>query len=272
MYWYTSNENLLTVEDKDLRNIECGFNEKMKLMICRHCDLAIPAEHIAVHARGKHGIRCSAELAESIISKFQPLALDTIIEFKNTTEELDSPVEGIPIKRGYRCLICRHCAYVWGSMTDHFIKQHRGQDVREQIEKDVEMQLLFGGQLKKWFSIREPGAALVDEQNEDAWTAAQNILAEDKRRVAKGLMEKEENVRLINGFITQTRWDVLVDGEDCKKLMGMAAVAKEKEHLQGIMELCQMYFERISDKLRIGDVLLRRKIMSEGYVTCLDDC
>ena len=40
------------------------------------------------------------------------------------------------------------------------------------------------------------------------------------------------------------------------------------------MEISGKYFTEISDKLRVGDVLLRKKIESEGYVTashCIDD-
>lgn len=154
----------------------------------------------AVHVNGKHAIHCSEELAESIIFKYQPQSLDSIIEFKNVTEELASPIDGIPIKRGYRCLICQHCTQVWGSMTDHFRRQHRGQEVKKQTEENVKMQLLFGGRLRKWFSIKEPGTAPVDEQNDDAWTAVQGLLTKQKRRAMKRIKEKEENVRLVRGL------------------------------------------------------------------------
>lgn len=84
----------------------------MELIICRWCELALVPEFIAVHVREKLGIRCSEEVVESIVRKHQPRGLEAIIRFKNTTEELESCVDGIPIKRGYRCLICRHCIYI----------------------------------------------------------------------------------------------------------------------------------------------------------------
>jgi hypothetical protein len=49
--------------------------------------------------------------------------------------------------------------------------------------------------------------------------------------------------------------------------MALAAMAKEKDRLHRVMEISEKYFTEISDKLRVGDVLLRRKIESEGYVT-----
>src|SRR5579871_6071086 len=108
---------MLMIEDENLKSIECIFNKVRKLVICRRCDLAIAAEHITTHINGKHGIHGSEELVWAIISKYQPWSLDTIIAFRNVTEELEIPVDGIPIKRGYRCLICRHCVRLWDSMT-----------------------------------------------------------------------------------------------------------------------------------------------------------
>jgi Orsellinic acid/F9775 biosynthesis cluster protein D len=255
---------MLIVEDDDLKKVECIFNQKMRLIICRRCDLAIAAEHIVVHVKRKHGIQCSEELAHNIVSKYQPRSLDAIVEFKNIIEELDIPVDGIPIARGYRCLICRYCVRQWNSMMDHFTKKHKGQDREEQIEEGVEMQLLFGGQHRKWFPIREPGSRPIDEQNQAAWPAIQTLLAEDRRKGKKRVKDKEENVRVINGFIIKTRWDILIEGEDQKQLIKMAVVAKEKDRFGEITRLCQSYFEEIADKLRVGDVLLRRKIVSEG--------
>jgi len=151
-------------------------------------------------------------------------------------------------------------------MTDHFIKWHKGSQVKEWTEKNVEMQLLFGGRLRKWFPLKEPGTESIEEQNDDAWMAVESILAEEKRRMIKISKDKEDNVRLINGFIVRTRWDILTEGEDKKKLIEMAAVAKEKDPFREIMDLCRNYFEGIADNMRTGDVLLRRKIGSEGLM------
>jgi hypothetical protein len=71
-------------------------------------------------------------------------------------------------------------------------------------------------------------------------------------------------VRLINGFIVRTRWDESIEGEDKKGLIRLAAAAGERDGLKGVMEPCQSHFGAISDRLRGGDILLRRKIMSDG--------
>lgn len=41
-------------------------------------------------------------------------------------------------------------------------------------------------------------------------------------------------------------------------------IAKEKGPLQNLVEILEIYFMEISDKLLIGDVLLRRNIELEG--------
>jgi len=263
---------MLTVVNDELMKIECVFNHVMKLMICWRCNLAIPAEYIAAHIHGKHGIQCTKECVNSIITNYRPKTVEDIMEFNNSITELDLPVDGIPIEqKGFRCLICQHCTGIWDSMTAHFRAKHRGQNVKEMTESNVEMQLLFGGRLRKWFPLKEPGTESIEEQNDDAWTVVQSILASEKRRTMKNSKDKEDNIRLINGFIVRTGWDILTEGENKKKLIGMSAVAKEKDPLRGIMEQCRNYFEGIANNVRTGDVLLRRKIGSTGFTFQLYD-
>jgi hypothetical protein len=108
----------------------------------------------------------------------------------------------------------------------------------------------------------------VDEENESAWDAVKVLLAK-KRRRARASTGREENVRLLNGFVARTRWDILIEGHDKKQLRALGTIAKEKDSLHKVMEVSEKYFTEISDKLRVGDVLLRRKIESEGYAITL---
>ena len=95
---------MLTIENDELKKIECMFNHVMNFIICRRCDLAIPAEHIRAHVRRKHRIGCSEELVNSIIAIHRPRSADMMKQFKNDTAELDLPVDGIPLKNynGFR--------------------------------------------------------------------------------------------------------------------------------------------------------------------------
>src|SRR5579859_1888727 len=110
--------------------------------------------------------------------------------------------------------------------------------------------------------IRDPGSVRVDENKESVWKAVLVLL---KKKWPCALTEREDNVRLINGFMAQARWDILIESQDKKKLIAMAAVPKSQDRLNRIIKMTYKYFEGISDKLRVGDILLRRKIESTGY-------
>ena len=146
---------------------------------------------------------------------------------------------------------------------EHFRIQHEGKDANEWTEAEIQMQALFGGELKKWLEIIDDSMMEVDEENESAWEAVKVLLAKRKRK-ALASTEREENVRLLSGFVARTRWDILIEGHDKKQLRALAAIAKEKDLLHKVMEVSEQYFTEISDKPRVGDVLLRRKIESEG--------
>jgi len=48
------------------------FNHVMKLVICWRYNLVIPAEYITVYTGGKHGIQCSEDCVNSIITNYGP--------------------------------------------------------------------------------------------------------------------------------------------------------------------------------------------------------
>ena len=252
---------MLIVEDEELRKIECVINEKMKWIICTRCDRAVPPEYLQTHLWTKHKIDCSDNTLNSIITGRELMTLDSLRAWKKNTVALEAAIDGIGVETGHQCMECGHCTPKWGSMTDHFVKKHEGKDAKECTEAGVQMQAPFGGELMKWFEVID--VMEVDEENGSAWEAVKALLAQ-KRRKTRASMDREENVRLLNGFVARTRWDILIEGHDKKQLRALAAIAKEKDPLHKVMEVSEKYFTEISDKLRVGDVLLRRKIESEG--------
>jgi hypothetical protein len=253
----------LIVEDKELQKIECIINEKMKWIICTRCDRAVPPEYLQTHLWTKHRFDCSDDILNSIITGRELKTLDSLRTWKKKTVALEAAIDGIVVETGYRCMECGHCTPKWGSMTDHFVKCHKDKDAKECTEAGIQMQAPFGGELKKWFEIIDSSVMEVDEENESAWEVVKVLLAK-RRRKARQSMGREDNVRLLSGFLSRTRWDVLIEGHDNKQLRALAATAKEKDPLHKVMEVSERYFTEISDKLRVGDVLLRRKIESQG--------
>jgi len=253
----------LIVDDEELRKIECVINERMKWIICTRCDRGVPPEYLQAHLWTKHGIDCSDDTLNSIITGRELKTLASLKAWKKNTIALESAIGGIAMEKGHKCVECRHCTPKWGSMTDHFVKYHKGKDAKECTEAEVQMQAPFGGELKKWFEIIDTSMMNVDEDNESAWEAVKVMLAR-KRRVKRAFTGREENVRLLNGFVARTRWDILIEGHDKKQLRALVAVARENDPLHKVMEVSEKYFTEISDKLRVGDVLLRRKIETAG--------
>ena len=190
------------------------------------------------------------------------MSLDSIRAWKKDTVTLAIGIGGIGVETGHKCMKCGHCTPVWESMTEHFRINHEGKDAKEWTEGDIQMQAPFSGELKKWFEIVDGNMMDIDEENESAWGAVKALLAKKgKARLPTG---REDNVRLLNGFLARTRWDILIEGHDKKQLRALAEVMKEKDRLHKVIEVSESYFADISDKLRVGDVLLRRKIESEG--------
>ena len=78
--------------------------------------------------------------------------------------------------------------------------------------------------------------------------------------------EKEENLRFVNSFVARTRWNILVDHHDWKRLKVLAETPKPGSPLDRVVKLVFKLFDAISDKLRAGDVLMRRKLASTRYL------
>ena len=254
---------MLIVEDEELQKIECIVNEKLKWIICTRCDRGVPPEFLQAHLWNNHKIDCSDDTLNFIIAGHGLMTLDSIRAWKKETVALEAAIGGIEAETGHKCIECAHCTPIWGSMLEHFRTQHEGKEAKEGTEAKIQMQAPFGGELKKWFEIIDHGAMEVDEENESAWEAVKVLLTK-RRRKARTSTGREENVRLLNGFIARTRWDILIEGHDKKQLRALGAIAMEKDRLHKVMEVSEKYFTEISDKLRMGDVLLRRKIESEG--------
>jgi len=155
-------------------------------------------------------------------------SLDSILAFREDTTVLEAAIGGILTREGHKCIECGHCTPVWGSMTDHFVKKHNGLDAKDQTEQGIEMQAPFGGRLKKWLEIIDRSTVEIDEENVSPWEAVKVLLAKSRRK-GRASTEREENVRLLTGFVARTRWDILIEEYDKKQLMALAAMVKEKD-------------------------------------------
>ena len=77
------------------------------------------------------------------------MTFESIKAWKKNTVALEAAIGGIAVETGHKCIECGHCTPVWGSMTDHFVKNHEGKDAKDWTEAEIQMQAPFGGELKK---------------------------------------------------------------------------------------------------------------------------
>jgi hypothetical protein len=75
------------------------INEKLKSIICRRCDKVVAPEHLQTHVSSKHKIYCSHDTVKSIVTGRRLMSLDAIIEFRENTKQLESPIGGIPVMK-----------------------------------------------------------------------------------------------------------------------------------------------------------------------------
>ena len=243
-----------------LHSVECVVNDRMGFIICRRCESAIVPEFLRTHLWKKHRIFCSAEMWMTLVDKHSLMLLDDILKFREGRSTLEWPVEGIPISDGYRCLHCDHYVVRLEVMRKH-LEAHRKENIDVSSER-CKVQSPFRGRLKKCFGIVDRSPRLVEEGEEDApWTVLSAKLGRKRARLST---VKEDNLRLVNSFVARTRWDVLVEDHDWKKLKELAVTPKSGSQLDRIVKLAFKHFDAISDKLRVGDVLVRRKVMSTG--------
>jgi hypothetical protein len=90
------------------------INQKIKWVICRRCDKAVPPGHVKTHLSSKHQIYCSRETLECIFSDHELMSLDSLEAFKNETTTLENAISGIVVEEGHKCIVCGHCTTVWG--------------------------------------------------------------------------------------------------------------------------------------------------------------
>ena len=130
-------------EDELLRGIDCFINQRVGLIICRQCRVAVPPEHLRSHLVTKHDLYRSAEELEFILHSYSVMSLNDATEFVKYTDTLPELISGIPIvEEGYKCLICPGHASSWTMIRDHFSRHHRGKNASIDSEK-CPVQLVF---------------------------------------------------------------------------------------------------------------------------------
>jgi len=243
----------LIVEDKALLEIDCFINEKVGLVICRHCSIAVVPEHLRSHLMTKHDLYRSAEELESILRSHPVMSLNDATAFVKYTDTLSEPINGLPImEEGYKCLICPRHASSWSSIRDHFGQHHRGRKASMESEK-CPVQLVFRGKLNKYMGVAYVKAKEDSLRNP---TLTDALMREDEgEEMEVPTTKRHKSLRQCSTFVARYRWDILIEDEDIEQLKKIASLPKPKEPLMRLVKGTVEYFKRISKSVRMGNVL-----------------
>jgi hypothetical protein len=104
------------------------------------------------------------------------------------------------------------------------------------------------------------------EDNTEWKTAIDTEFAESMANLRISGANERGNLRLKNVFIAKTRWDAMVEGLDLQEVVKSAAAPLVNDELHGIILCGRRYIHKTCDALDKGSVIVKRVLMSGGYV------
>jgi len=71
----------------------------------------------------------------------------------------------------------------------------------------------------------------------------------------------------MNVFIAKTRWDAMMEGKDLKEVVMLAGVSPSNQNLHKIILCGRRYIHKTCEALNKDSVVIKRLLMSGGYLT-----
>jgi hypothetical protein len=124
------------------------------------------------------------------------------------------PIEGLPILDGYKCMQCIYYVFKSEAIRKH-VRSHEWEEGTDRWERCT-VQSPFGGRFKKCFGVSDRLVRAAEDSGENAaWTVLSAKLGRKRARLST---VKEDDLRFVSSFVARTRWDILVEDHDWKKL------------------------------------------------------
>jgi hypothetical protein len=145
-------------------------------------------------------------------------------------------------------------------MTEHVRHEHDGQGTR----KPHAVQLVFSTWSRRYVGIVvEPGYGQCSGTD---GTLADALKLELERAERGDRMKgpPKKALRLFNPFFVRSRWDLFIEDEDLDSLKALGERPGKRDVLSGLIEATVTHFDRVSEKLITGNVLVRRWMKSLG--------
>lgn len=237
------------------------------LIICKDCGTGVPSDWVPSHLKAHHGIRATKDQAMAFLGLKGDAMTAAQAEDWIQSVWVDRTLQNIPVIKGFRCNECQYSAATMKVMTDHFCKKHKGMKVAEHSE-GCKVQLVFKTRLHKYIQVEEYDEMEVDTECDPDWKKAVELaFVESMANVKISGMKGHGNLRLMNLFIAETRWDVMVDGKDLKEIVTIAGVPPSNQNLHKIILCGKRYIHKTCEALDKGSVIMKRLLMSGGYLT-----
>ena len=243
-----------------------AVDERYNLIVCKECGIGLPSDWVVAHLKEHHGVKTTMEEVLALL-RVGDYAM-TLAEAENWIQNIwvGTAVQNIPVVKGFRCKECQYSGTGKQVMKNHFFKKHKGLKRAENTE-ECKVQLVFKGGLQKYIQVEEHDEMEVESERNMGWNQAiAREFRESMANVRISGLNGHGNLRLMNVFIAKTRWDVLVEGKDLKELVTIAGAPVVNQNLQKIMLCGRRYIHKACEALNKGSVIVKRRLMSGGYV------
>ena len=131
---------------------------------------------------------------------------------------------------------------------------------------------MFKDGLQKYIQIEEEDEEMeVDSEGEIEWERAIEMEFEESMiNLSVSKTNEHENLRFMNIFIAKTRWDSLLEGKDLKEIVKITETSSCNLNLHKIMLYERRYIHQTCEMLDKGNIMMKRLLMSVGYVIILE--
>jgi len=259
----------LEVEDQSIDMPIC-IDETYDLIVCKDCGIGVPFERVPSHLNGNHGIKVTLEQVMTQLN-LETEAM-TVAQAEDWIKSVwvGRGVQNIPIVKGRRCKVCQYSARGRNVMKNHFSANHRGMNMSRYSE-ECRVQLVFKGGLQKYIQIEEDDEMEIDSEGETEWDRAIEMeFDESMANMNVSEANGHENLRFMNIFIAKTRWDALLEEKDLKEIVKIAGAPSCNLNLHKIMLCGRRYIHQTCEALDKGSIVVKRLLMSAGYVIILE--
>ena len=269
------------IDDNDIGVIETDEMERSidmplkidslyNMVTCDECGIGLPFEWILSHLKENHGIKTQMADVMRYLNMFRPsMTLQEAKEWIKSTW-VAKAVQNVPVRSGFACNLCQHCTSDMKPMRIHFSSQHRGSKASKNSQRCT-IQMPFRAELRKYIQVDEFEDEMMqiddDEDDVEGW----NQMLEQEFEESIGRIDISENngkddLRLMGLFVAKTRWDLAVKDMDRKALIERAAAPTIKDRLHKIILCGRRYIQRCNDRMSNGNIMIRRLLMSAGYI------